>query len=92
MKKEIIYPRPPEEINKHLDISDIQWKAKTRKGSWNIEKLNLNSEINVTRRNDRIRIRNIILRLKKILEDYRRDPKYHEKQAEFDNEIFMLEQ
>ncbi|MFO9416553.1 HNH endonuclease [Legionella pneumophila serogroup 1] len=92
MGREIIYLRPPEAINNHLDVSDLKWKAKTRKGSWNIEKLNLNSKINVQRRDDRNQIQKTILMLRQIQENYRCDPNYLERQSEFDKAIFDIEE
>ena len=92
MRREIIYLRPPEQIYKHLDVTEPAWKAKTKKGAWNIEKLHLNSEINIKRRKHRVSVQKTVFRLKKFQDKLRSHPKYYEQRAEFETEIAELEQ
>ncbi|HBP6867981.1 TPA: HNH endonuclease [Legionella pneumophila] len=91
MNREIIYLRPPEQIYRHLDVTDHIWKAKTNKGGWNIDKLQLNSKRNIKRREQRSNLQKTILRLQKIQDDYRKHADYDERSAEFENEIADLE-
>ncbi|CZP18396.1 TPA: HNH endonuclease [Legionella pneumophila] len=92
MRREIIYLRPPEQIHNHLDVRDHTWKAKTRKGAWNIEKLQLNSKINIRRREHRVNVHNTISRLKKFQDELRNHPNYYEQRVEYETEITKLEQ
>ncbi|KTC91292.1 HNH endonuclease [Fluoribacter dumoffii] len=62
LQKIILNPRV-DNLEKHIDLRNFEWMAKTLRGKWNILKLRLASEPHITRRKDRAKIQQMIKKL-----------------------------
>lgn len=64
--KIIFNPRPLGSIKNHIDTTITKWVGKTNSGRWSIQKLRLDSEILIKRREDRAKIESAIKRFEEI--------------------------